>query len=455
MDVIAIFKRGTLVFPLACAAALAMLFISESAYWRSVGMLNQLGVMATASSRVHELQQSILDAETAQRGYLITGRAEHLQPYEQALHDIDSAFSVLDPYYAHEAEPAAALDQLHTLTAAKLAQLARTIQAREGQRAPAAEGIVLGDIGREQMKAINRLAGDLLAYEERRVGAGRDDLYRSLQLGRIGVAALSAMSLLALFLYLRQTAALKQQQLTLKRTVQAERDRLDVEVRRRTAQLTELAQHLQTAREDERHRLARNLHDELGALLTSAKLDAARIRSRLAGSAPEALERLAHLVETLNQSIALGRSIIEDLRPSTLDNLGLVATLEILARDFAERSGVQVVCALAPVRLAATAELMVYRLVQEAITNISKYAKARHVWIDLASHDGSVEVSVRDDGVGFDTTVAPASAYGLLGMRYRVEAEAGTLTVVSSPGRGTRVQVRLPESGALPTPATP
>jgi signal transduction histidine kinase len=115
---------------------------------------------------------------------------------------------------------------------------------------------------------------------------------------------------------LRQTAALRSQQLELKRSVQAERDRLEAEVGQRTAQLTDLTRHLLTAREDERNRLARDLHDELGALLTSAKLDAARVRSRLAGSAPEALERLSHLVETLNSSIALGRRII-DLRPST------------------------------------------------------------------------------------------------------------------------------------------
>jgi signal transduction histidine kinase len=266
-------------------------------------------------------------------------------------------------------------------------------------------------------------------------------------LSRIGIAALSAISLLALYLFLRQSAALRHQQLELKRTVQAERDRLDTEVQRRTVQLTELTQHLQTAREDERHRLARNLHDELGALLTSAKLDAARIRSRLAGTAPEALERLAHLVDTLNKSIALGRSIIEDLRPSTLGNLGLVATLEILAREFAERSGVKVHSTLAPVTLDAAAELMVYRLVQEAITNVSKYAQAKTVWLRLGSEGGRVEVSVRDDGIGFDTATPPRSAYGLVGMRFRVEAEGGTLTVLSAPGQGTQVRATLPESG--------
>jgi signal transduction histidine kinase len=430
-----------------------MLFISESSHWRSVRTLNQLGAMATARSRIEALQQSILDAETGQRGYLLTRRPEHLLPYDKALQDIDATLAALERYYAAEPEPAAVLARLRTLTAARLAQLAATIRSRAGPQVTAADDIVLNDIGREQMTAIRALAGELVEHEDLRAAGGRGDLHETLGIGRIGVAALSALSLLALALYLRQTAALGRQQLALKQAVQAERDRLDIEVRRRTAQLTELTQHLQTAREDERQRLARNLHDELGALLTAAKLDAARIKSRLAGIAPEAQERLAHLVATLNRSIALGRSIIEDLRPSTLDNLGLVATLEILAREFAENSGAEVSCDLTPVRLDAAAERMVYRLLQEALTNISKHAKARHVWVELASHGGVVRASVRDDGVGFDTAAPQRSAYGLVGMRFRVEAEGGTLTVVSSPGRGTCLQVALPEHGLTPAEA--
>lgn len=260
-----------------------------------------------------------------------------------------------------------------------------------------------------------------------------------------GLAAVVSViiSLLALFMYWRQRSMIDKLRQELQRTIQAGRDRLETEVSLRTVQLTELTHHLQTAREDERHRLARNLHDDLGALLTSAKLDAARIKSRLADRAPEALELLAHLVSTLNSGIALGRSIIEDLRPSALSNLGLVATLEILTREFAEISGVEVHCELERVELEVSAELMVYRLVQEAITNITKYARAQNVWVRLATDNGQVEVSVRDDGVGFDTSVQPRSAYGLVGMRFRVEAEGGTLALVSAPGQGTLIQVKL------------
>jgi signal transduction histidine kinase len=120
----------------------------------------------------------------------------------------------------------------------------------------------------------------------------------------------------------------------------------------------------------------------------------------------------------------------------------LVATLEILAREFAQQSSIEIHCELAPVKLEATAELVVYRVVQEAITNITnitKYAKARHVWLGMAARGGQVEVAVRDTGV------KPNSADGLVGTRFRVEAEGGTMAVESAPGRGATVRVTLPE----------
>jgi len=105
-------------------------------------------------------------------------------------------------------------------------------------------------------------------------------------------------------------------------------------VRDRTTSLANLATYLQQVREDERGHLARELHDELGSLLTAAKLDVARLKSRLGDQAPEALQRLQHLTETLNRGIALKRRIVEDLRPSSLSNLGLLPSLEILTREF-------------------------------------------------------------------------------------------------------------------------
>ena len=446
MSILNFLKGSTIIFPLALAATAAMVFISEGSYRQAVGTLGDLDAMALARTRVQDLQQSVFDAESSQRGYLLIGREEYLQPYAKALEDIADVLHSLGDHYTGDPESHALLERLRGVVDTKLSQLALTIRLRQDGQREASESIVLSDIGREQMVAIRALSTELLQHEARKFAAGRADLYGTLTLARIGVAALSALSLLALYLYLRQTAALRRQQLELKRTVQVERDRLEIEVRQRTAQLTELTKHLLSAREDERQRLARDLHDELGALLTSAKLDAARIRARLAGSAPEALERLNHLVETLNSGIALGRRIIEDLRPSTLSNLGLVATLEILAREFAKLSGIEVHCALQPVALDASAELVVYRVVQEAITNISKYAKASQVWLGLGDVDGRAEITIRDDGVGFDPRHGTQSAYGLVGMRFRVEAAGGTLVVESAPGQGSLIRVSLPAS---------
>jgi signal transduction histidine kinase len=449
MNAWAVFKRTPIVVPFACIATIMMVITSEGAYWQSVKRLDTLVAMGATQSAIQDLQQNLLHAESGQRGYLLTGRAEYLQPYNTAAQSVTEAIRFLDRHYAAEPRAMALLRELHGLTEAKLSDLSQTIRLHDQGKSAAATALLLTDMGKAKMDTIRDLTTELLVLEAVNVAASKTDLYRTLMARRIGMAVLSALCLMALFLYLRQTFALKKQQEEQQGLVQIERDRLEGEVAHRTEQLTELTHHLQTAREDERNRLARNLHDELGALLTSAKLDAARIKSRLAGTAPEALERLAHLVDTLNSSIALGRRIIEDLRPSTLSNLGLVPTLEILAREFAERSGLQVTCALEPVQLEATAELVIYRLMQEAITNISKYAKAPHVWLSLTTMDGQVQASVRDDGVGFDTTVPPRSAYGLVGMRYRVEAEGGALRVVSAPGLGTLIQVTLPQATPL------
>jgi len=252
----------------------------------------------------------------------------------------------------------------------------------------------------------------------------------------------------------RQSSTIAQLLAEKEQIAQVERERLDAEVRHRTAQLTEFAQHLQSAREDERSHLARELHDELGALLTAAKLDTARLKAKLGEMSPEIADRLAHLNGLLNDGIALKRQITENLRPSSLGNLGLVDSLEILSRDFASTSGLVVHCAVEPVDLGPSGELTAYRLVQEALNNIAKHARATDVWVVMTQTGSTVTVSVRDNGHGFMPQSVRRAAHGLLGMRYRVEAEGGVMLLASAPGLGTRIEGRLP-AVLSPLPASP
>ena len=445
-DILSRVNRSPFALPLAALAALAMVFISEVSYRQSTATLDRIGQMAQARTNIQDLLRHMVDAETGQRGYLLTQRKDYLKPYSEALDDIRESMLWLEKYYTYDPVRAQMFARMKRLVDGKMSELQETMRVFDEGRPEVAKSLLMTDIGKEQMESIRVLSVELLAYESANVAAGRKDIYDSLLLDRIGVTTMTAISLLALYLYLRQTQALDLQRQEQQRLLQAEADRLEHEVRRRTEQLTELAQHLQTAREDERSRLARDLHDELGALLTAAKLDAARLKSRLGALTPEAADRLLHLNQTLNSGIALKRRIIEDLRPSSLSNLGLVAALEIQAREFADRSGLVVDAALEVVPLEASSELMVYRLVQEAFTNIAKYAQAKRVELKLWSNAGQVRVSVRDDGVGFDTSVPRTSAHGLLGMRYRVEAEGGVMTLTAAPGQGTLVEARLPQA---------
>jgi signal transduction histidine kinase len=305
--------------------------------------------------------------------------------------------------------------------------------------------VLMTDVGKEHMDAIREQAAKLTHSATQGMLAAQGQVQESLRLARAGIAIVAGAALIAFYLYLRQTRlklAGEQQQAAL----QQERDLLETQVRDRTASLAQLATHLQQVREEERGHLARELHDELGALLTAAKLDVARLKSRLGPQAtPEVTQRLQHLTETLNSGIALKRRIIEDLRPSSLANLGLTAALEILAREFSERSGIEVASSLEPVELDESNQLTVYRVVQESLTNVVKYAEARQVDVSVRDYSNHVEVEVRDDGKGFDVTAAKPSTHGLAGMRHRVEAAGGRLAIQSRPGSGTRILATLPK----------
>lgn len=440
------FRRNVVAFPLAALAALAMLAISEASYQDATTSLDKLGERGLARTRLNDLVKSLLDAETGQRGYLLTDRRQYLNPYEQAQAETRKTLAWLNEYYGKDPQTSAVISEVMKETEAKLSELATTIDMHDRGVENGWRELLLSDIGREKMERVRALGEQLIGFESAQVEVGRRSVYETLWLNRIGVSAMAAVSLLALFMYLRQTATLDRALADEAQRMESERERLESVVASRTAQLKELAQHLQTIREDERSRLARELHDELGALLTAAKLDVARLKSRLgAAVTADAAERLTHLNETLNGGIALKRRIIEDLRPSSLSNLGLVAALEILLREFSARSDVAVNDELEHVELEPAAQLTVYRLVQEALTNIVKYAKATEIIVSLQPEPGGgARVSVKDNGIGFDTSVPRLARHGLIGMRYRVEAEGGTMSLVSAPGEGTLIEAVLP-----------
>ncbi len=425
-------------------AVVLAIAISESAYQRASTSLANLEHRTRALADLSTLLRDILDAEAGQRGYLLSGRKEHLQPYDWATEDVGRALRELSAHYRDDSIMQGILHKLTEHAEAKLSELKTTIELFDAGRHDAWHELILSNIGKEKLDAVREAAAAMLDIESGRIVAERANVLRTLRISRIGIVVLLVFGVLALLLYLRQArvAIVARQQHA--KELLAERDRLEREATKRTAELTELTQHLQYAREDERGRLARELHDELGALLTAAKIDTARLKRIVADSPPAFAERLQHLGATLDAGIALKRRIIEDLHPSSLKNLGLCAALEIQAREFEARCEARAQLQLQEVALSDSAQITVYRLVQEALTNVAKYARASQVWLSVAPDGQAACVSVKDNGVGFDPGQAGPGSHGLTGMRYRVQAEGGRVRIDSSPGRGTLIEAWLP-----------
>jgi signal transduction histidine kinase len=214
------------------------------------------------------------------------------------------------------------------------------------------------------------------------------------------------------------------------------------------------------AREDERRRIARGMHDELGQLLTSMTLDLAALATT--ATAPHQVERIQSLQSLVSTTLVAVRRISNDLRPLMLDDLGLNDAVEALARSSAQRMNLEITVRLddedPPVRPSvATAA---YRIVQEALTNVARHAHATDVAIEMRMQpDGHLLLHVQDNGIGLpQDALARAGSWGLRGIRERVAMLGGRLRLDNLPGSGARIEVLLPafhEARGQPRPPDP
>jgi PAS domain S-box-containing protein len=211
--------------------------------------------------------------------------------------------------------------------------------------------------------------------------------------------------------------------------------------------LRELAEYRDSAREEERKRIAREIHDELGQLLTAQRLDIATLKFQFGMDNPALGERCRHLLEVTDQTIRSVRSIASALRPAALD-MGITLALEWLADEFGKRTGVDCRLHLGQVDMELDEDLAVavFRIVQESLTNVARYAEARQVDISLENCDDRYHLSIRDNGRGFDPEGKRPRSFGLLGIRERALMLSGEANIISAPGRGTCVEVTIPDN---------
>lgn len=428
---------------LGCAVVLSLLAFGRLHSQFGVKAMHETQVYKQRIDRLDTLLALVLDAETGVRGYLLSAhRQVYLEPYENSRLNVDPLLARLNQDYPPGSADRQALEALERLVRLKLQLLADTVAAgRVISAGPPGQGGT-GKAYTDQIRLSISVLRERL--EERNRWLVNESVTRFGEIERaITLLALGALGLILILFGVQQRQASLRGRIA--ELLQHENQALESTVSQRTRELSDLASYLTDAREAERARLARELHDELGALLTAAKMDASwLLRGPGADAGPDIQARFRRLIDTLGSGITLKRRIIDDLRPPLLQGLGLVEALRALTDALRGEFQLAVALPASDPPCSGEQSLALFRIVQEAITNIRKYAHARRVEVGLTLEGRDIHLWVSDDGDGFDPDSPQLSRHGLAGMKHRTQMFEGRFDVSSAPGQGTRIDARMP-----------
>ncbi len=445
----------------------ALVVIAELAQNGQKQIDRRIGISQERQVLLAQLREQLSQAEAGQRGFLLTNDPKYLQPYLNVRNRIEPTLDQLTNLYVESNEIVASAEQrdalrhLRLLVGAKLDELAASLALYNTQGPQQALALIRTDLGRESMGDIRDATVALRDAEHYAVQGeiARAERLRLVTRALMGGVALLNVGLLVLAASLLARQARRGARLT--EQLASENEELERRVERRTAELSALSNHLQQLSEKEKAALARELHDELGGMLIAAKMDVAWLQRRWSGTEPEIQQRWARLLRVLDDGVDVKRRIVENLRPTLLDNMGLLPALRWVVGETCRHAGLLHTESYPEqdLRLSDEAAIMVFRLVQESLTNIVKHAQARTVRVEISNADGQLIVLVEDDGVGIDAHSRDAiGSHGLATMRHRVRSLGGTLQLDSPAAGGTRVRAVLPLAriaapAPRPTPA--
>ena len=430
-------------------AALAIAVYAELGYRRLELANRQASASLRMQATLHQILALVIDSETGQRGFLLTGKEEYLTPYKAAVPKIEGEFNALRELliqYGTSAERDKS-GHLNSLVGKKLLEMEAVIALYSKDGADSAMALINTGIGRRTMDDIRSEIEDMTTTQRKEIDTATDRWTKDIEFARIGMMSVTALTvallLIVWILALREARRGEAMRLA---AVQ-EQERLETLVEERTASLSELSNHLQVVREEEKSKLARDIHDELGGILVSAKMDMAWVDSRLKGRDGEASARLERAMQALDDGVQIKRRIIEELRPTLLDNLGLAAALDWQIHEICDRAGLKCTIEMPAddSSIPTNAAIALYRIVQEALTNIVKYARAKAINVDLGMTVDSLTLLIEDDGIGIpEGAQSNLLSHGISGMRQRIRALHGDFSIARRPEGGTVIEINIP-----------
>jgi len=437
---------------LLCVVCVVLLIVNGVFLVRNLDDLRAANALQAQTAQVSDelqyLNLLVTDAESSLRGYFLSGDDVYLGPLRSAPEHIDKQFRALGVLLADNPLQARNLSQLRQLVNKKMGLLQQALEVfREG----GLEDIVAISASSDERAQADeiRLQVVIMAHEQNELLTTRTaafyQQYRHAAMFGLGI---NAAAIIVLLLFYKLIKRAFRSRLLAERALQHTNDGLEEIVAERTRQLSVLSRHLIRVSEEEKSRLARELHDEMGANLTAIGMDLSSVGDHLRASHPELAAKLGRARRTLVDTVQLKRRIIENLRPSLLDNMGLSAALQSYCADYARVTDLD-----CDALIAAEADqagpmqaIALFRITQEALNNIAKYAKARNVIVNLTRETDGWELEITDDGIGIPAdAMAKSKSHGLLGMRERALLLGGTLVVGRGVnGVGTCVRARIP-----------
>ena len=402
--------------------------------------LNEFGVSSEQAHQLDDLNVLLLETQTTARGYALTHDAGDLAAYRELAAKINDTLRAIEQQHKdipHTADLIIKADTVSRRIALAVQHIERGAVLEKAWFDRSDQ--IMEDYKRQHNLIKTQLLTQSVADVRRSV--------KGFENARVSTVLLAIASLLLLVLSIAQRQ--KQQELLekIQQLLTAKNERLEREVHARTEELTNLATYLTEVREAEKLHLARELHDELGALLTAAKLDADWIERTLPPEVQAVIsQRLTRLRENLVGGITLKRRFTNDLRPALLYDLGLIEALRALIEEFRNIDEVEVAVNLPETEpeLTEAVSLSLFRIVQEAFTNIRKYAQAHRVSVSLRTTANTIDLTIEDDGIGFDPNSPRLARHGLAGIKHRVFTHGGQLDIHTAPGAGVKLHVTLP-----------
>jgi signal transduction histidine kinase len=426
----------------------AFVIVSERTYTEVAEAVKARRVARDHLDYLDDLLFMLVNAETGQRGYLLTGKKDYLQPLVAARAELPALQAKILVAFRNSPSREVQVDELATLVIDKFVELEMTVALFDQGKRDEALRMVSSDTGKAFMDSARQKVAALSGQMTEELNYARKNSERSLSMSRLGmfVIAFLNLSLLTCTLYLF-IKDLRQRQILVKMR-ETENQRLITLVDERTGELNELSTHLQRSSEQDRAALARDLHDELGGILTSAKMDLDWLRTR-ATHTPDALKRIEQISSMLDEAVSVKRRVVENLRPSLLDNLGLAPALEWYITENCSKGGLKCTLNLAEELgvISPDAAIALFRIVQEGTTNVLRHAKAKNFTASLHLQGKNIHLILEDDGVGLPSSFTPTKlSHGLSGIRQRARSLGGDATWKSAPGKGTTITVIIPRN---------